>query len=238
MLIHSKPTILWDFDRTLAQRPSERYILLQVLDDYLPGHTITAEHIRPFLKNKFPWNSPEQAHPELSTPGKWWDKVEGLFAEAYIGAGIDPQDARVFANLVHERYIKPEGFILYDDTVQALEELAAWGWQHVVLSNHMPELPAIVEGLGLGHLIGLCLTSANTGYEKPHPQAFFTALEATGYPPKIWMVGDNYKFDVCGAAAIGLPAILVHNDLPPDAPPGNYAATLLDAVKIINEAGI
>ncbi len=30
---------------------------------------------------------------------------------------------------------------LFDDTLPALDQLSADGWSHVVLSNHVPELP-------------------------------------------------------------------------------------------------
>ena len=230
------PTIIWDFDRTLAYRPAERHIMLQILDECDPGHPVTIDRIRPYLLNRFPWQSPEHSHPELSTPEKWWTMVEKLFAEAYTGAGIAPAQAKTYARLVHERYIRPDGFVLYDDAIPALEQLAERGWRHMILTNHMPDIPNIVRGLGLGRLISHCLTSAAIGYEKPHPQAFHAALEAAGHPQQIWMVGDNYKADFCGALSVGLAAILVHHDrLPPDAPPGPCALTLLEAARIIDQ---
>jgi KaiC/GvpD/RAD55 family RecA-like ATPase len=59
--------------------------------------------------------------------------------------------------------------------VQALQRLAAVGWRHIVLSNHVPELASIVAGVGLGYLVETVLSSARTGYEKPHPEAFAIA---------------------------------------------------------------
>ena len=58
------------------------------------------------------------------------------------------------------------------------------------------------------------LTSARTGYEKPHPRAFRLALAAAGDPREAWMVGDNAHADVGGAESVGLPAILVRADGP------------------------
>jgi len=51
--------------------------------------------------------------------------------------------------------------------------------------------------------------SAQTGYEKPHPEAFRGVLDALGGAEKIWMVGDNGDADVAGAKAAGIPAVLV-----------------------------
>ena len=51
--------------------------------------------------------------------------------------------------------------------------------------------------------------SAETGYEKPHPQAFRNVLEALADDGPVWMIGDNMVADIGGAAAVGIPGILV-----------------------------
>ena len=80
------------------------------------------------------------------------------------------------------------------------------------MSNHVPELQDIVEGLRLAELIDESLSSAVTGYEKPNPKAFALGREAAGDPDEIWMVGDNPHADVLGAESVGIPAILVRSD--------------------------
>lgn len=59
------------------------------------------------------------------------------------------------------------------------------------------------------YLALVAFSSALTGYEKPHPQAFFQALDRLGCPETVWMIGDNLEADVLGAQAVGIPAILV-----------------------------
>lgn len=81
-----------------------------------------------------------------------------------------------------------------------------------MLSNHVPELDAIVAQLGLAPLLDAVVNSAVTGYEKPQPDAFAIARRAAGDPSEIWMVGDNPKADVEGARAAGIPAILVRSE--------------------------
>ena len=86
----------------------------------------------------------------------------------------------------------------------------------MILSNHVPELPSIVDGVGLGPLIDRVFSSAVTGYEKPHPESHRVALG--GDPPgECFMVGDNIDSDVLGAEEVGLRAILVR-DPSPNAP--------------------
>jgi putative hydrolase of the HAD superfamily len=115
---------------------------------------------------------------------------------------------------VRERYTDPAGWLLYDDTIPALTELSRRGWRHVVLSNHVPELPAIIKSLGLAPHLAAIVNSASTGYEKPHPQAFRLALAAADRPDRIWMIGDNPTADIAGARAAGIDAILVRTSNP------------------------
>lgn len=70
----------------------------------------------------------------------------------------------------------------------------------------------LVEGLGLGSLVTLIVNSAETGFEKPHPRAFQSALAALEDPREAWMIGDSVDADVLGAESVGLRAILVRRE--------------------------
>ncbi len=203
--------ILWDFDGTLAHRPGMwRGCLVETLDEHASGHGIDPEQLRPFLRDGFPWDSPDVPHPELCEPDAWWAHVEVLLAAAYDGAGIEPRHAAELAGRVRARYVDPTRvWELFPDTRPVLERLREDGWRHVVLSNHVPELPEIAAGLGLTPLVEHIVSSAATGYEKPHPEAFRLALALCGNPEEVWMVGDNPLADVAGAEAVGIPAVLV-----------------------------
>ena len=76
----------------------------------------------------------------------------------------------------------------------------------------MPELPAIVIALGLADMIDAVVSSAATGYEKPHPRAYAAGLTAAGNPATAVMVGDNPVADALGAEEVGLRAVLVRRD--------------------------
>jgi len=206
--------VLWDFDETLAHRPGKwSRCLVDALDDELPGHGITVDVIRPFLRDGFPWHRHDQPHPELSEPDTWWTHVGMLIERAYTGAGVEPSRCSALTRRVRTIYSDPtRSWQLFEDTVPALEALRAAGWRHAVLSNHVPELPALVEGLGLHGYFDAILSSASTGYEKPHPRAFAWALDVCGSPDDVVMVGDNPVADVAGAEAAGIPAILVRRD--------------------------
>jgi putative hydrolase of the HAD superfamily len=92
--------------------------------------------------------------------------------------------------------------------VDALQTTRAVGYENVILSNHGPELPRLVETLGLSRWIALTISSAAVGAEKPHRRIFEYALSATEAGPYTWMIGDNPDADVSGARQAGIRAIL------------------------------
>lgn len=205
--------ILWDFDGTLAYREGLwSGCLAEVLQEREPTAGITRADVRPLLHNGFPWHTPDRAHPELNTPEAWWEVVEALLFQACVQLGFSEVKARTYARETHERYIDVAGFKLFDDTLPVLSNLRDQGWRHIILSNHVPELRDLVEGLRLAELVEDALSSAVTGYEKPNPKAFELGREAAGHPEKLWMVGDNPDADVRGAESVGIPAILVRHE--------------------------
>jgi putative hydrolase of the HAD superfamily len=220
--------VFWDFDGTLVRRPW-RGALVETLDRHEPGHGVSADAFRPHLRDRFPWHEPERPHPELSTPEAWWARIEQLLAVAFAAVGFSPPRAAELASLAHDQYVDPDAYVVFDDTRPALEGLAEAGWRHVLLSNHVPELPDIVSGVGLGDLFEAVHTSAATGYEKPHPEAFAIALRAAGDPRRVFMVGDNPVADVRGAEAAGIPALLVRS-------PSDGGLGLLEAAARIEAA--
>jgi len=190
-----------------------RGCLMEVLDAHQPGHSVPEAAIRDPLRDGFPWHRPDQPHPHLNDPDAWWSEVEALMARSYESAGIDPSRARELAARVHELYVDHRrGWALYDDALESLERLRRAGWRHLILSNHVPELPAMVAGLGLDQVVDDVITSAAIGYEKPHPGAFAAARRLAGEVDEIWMIGDNPVTDVAGAEAVGIPAIRVRGE--------------------------
>lgn len=225
--------VFWDFDGTLIPHTIWRLGIMQVLDEHEPGHNIDSEMMRPLLRNGFPWHKPEEPHLQLNNPDAWWRALEPVFIKCYTGVGYPEKRAAVLATLVRKYMIRPERYTLFEDALPVLAELKEKGWRNVILSNHMPELPVIVNALGLSPYIESCINSAATGYEKPNPQAFHIALASSGNPEKVWMVGDNIVSDIKGAEAVGISSILVHVPRPEDIK--YYAANLIDVVKIIQE---
>jgi putative hydrolase of the HAD superfamily len=132
-----------------------------------------------------------------------------VLARALVSVGVSSERASELVEHARECYLDTAKWRLFDDTLPVLSRLLDSGWRHVILSNHVPELPDLVDQLGLGSLVEATVSSALTGYEKPHPEMFRLGRASAGEPDTIWMVGDNPAADVRGAEAVGIPAILV-----------------------------
>ena len=184
-------------------------MLVDVLNAESPRHGWTVADISPHLSRGFPWHELEHPHPELANPGAWWNHLCGVLRTALVDAGVAaPLADRVLESLPAE-YTRLDRWAIFPDVVPALERLTERGWLHVVVSNHCPELPDLAVGLGIGRHFAAILTSAETGFEKPHPEAYALGLRAAGKPDLVWMVGDSVEADLAGAARCGIPGVLV-----------------------------
>jgi putative hydrolase of the HAD superfamily len=235
ILVVSDRVVFWDFEGTLAARAGIwSQCLVDVLDRLRPGHPFTRHQFAPGLRDGFPWHAWHRPHPELADPDAWWEALAPLLVRACRAVGLSAGDAASVAAAVRTCYVDPAYWTVYPDVRPALGELRAAGWRHAIVSNHVPELPQLVGRLGLADLFDAVLTSATTGYEKPHLRMYEAAREAMGQPRAAWMVGDNPVADVEGAEANGIPSILLRT-----AAPGvrRQAMDAQDAAHIILDVG-
>jgi len=216
--------VLWDFDGTLAARDGMwSGCLVEALDAVLPGHGVVRDALRPGVRGGFPWDTPDVGH--AHTPDSWWAALAPLLARACAGAGVAEADAVRAAAEVRRCYVDPARWSVFADVGPAFAALGEY--RHVIVSNHVPELPALVSALGLDAYVSAVVCSATVGWEKPHPAIYAAARAAAGDPDEVWMVGDNVVADVRGAEAAGIPAILVRTA---DESVPRRAATLAEVV--------
>jgi len=208
--------ILWDFDGTLAERPGMwSQCLADVANEFIGAALYQRESFVPHLSSGFPWHRPDIGHPELVDPLAWWSALAPTLSEAMSkGANLPRSQTSELVWRVRTEYVNPRRWRIFTDTTDALKQLSANGWRHVILSNHVPELPTLVHALGIGSHFEQIHTSAIIGYEKPNPMCFQAALEHLPPGAEVTMVGDNYPADILGAQAVGLKAVLVRKPHP------------------------
>lgn len=209
--------ILWDFDGTLGGRYDGLHgrawsmSMLEAVQQLAPTRHMTLDMIAPHLREGFPWHEPDKPHLHLHTSELWWAHIRGVFASIFRKLQFPDDEAHALAELSQLRFVDMDRWVLYDDSIPVLDQLMQQGWQHVIVSNHVPELPEIVEHLGLMPYVKDIVNSAEIGYEKPNPKIYEAALTKTKNASEIWMVGDNPVADVWGAEQAGIQAILVRN---------------------------
>lgn len=202
--------VLWDFDGTLARHSGGwATSMLDVLAEHFPDQSVTFDDVATVLWGTLPWHCGPLQHEGIRGASNWWNFVLPRLADAHMRLGVPSELAREFAELQAHDYIDVKKFELFEDVLEGLRVLRDGGWRNAVVSNHVPELPKVVAHLGLDRMIDAVFTSALTGFEKPHPMAFRTAISRFGDPEDVWMVGDDFDADIRGAAACGISTLLL-----------------------------
>ena len=210
-----------DFDGTLGEmRPSHFAAYRSAAAEH--GIVVTEEALaaRELDDAWARWMTPEGAlHREES-------RSEASFREVRVALAMD----RLRAAVLHESGTQPdetalrrageraaeiEGdsswYVLYDESMPALERLARAEVEAVIVSNHVWRLPEIVRGLGAGAKFEGMVTSARVGARKPHPVIFQEALRLTSArPEEIVMVGDSLSADVAGGERAGMHGVYLN----------------------------
>ena len=201
--------LFWDFDGTLAERDGMWTATVHaILVKNGISHIPFAE-LRPFLNLGFPWDSPETPHALYFRGRGWWETVTGMIASALVTLGLDEKTAAVLAGHVRAEFLRPEKWRLFPDTRPALETARKLGWKSMILSNHVPELPQLVDQLGVADFFEAVISSALVGCEKPDREIFRMAAGHAPAGSRCVMIGDNYAADIGGARRAGLQAVWV-----------------------------
>lgn len=223
--------VFWDFDGTLGRREGMWAAALVDALALLGPTEVTAADLGPQLRGRFPWHTPERVVGPLDA-ASWWRRLSVVLIDVYRSAGVDDDIARAAAALVGEQYYRPDAWQLIDGADSALQLVREADYLNVILSNHGPELPGLVDALGLGDLVEQVITSALVGVEKPNPMIFEHALTVSGAGADCWMIGDNPIADVAGAEAAGIRAVLADG-----AYPDSVGLTVLQAAELVISAG-
>ncbi len=93
-----------------------------------------------------------------------------------------------------------------------VSELLQWLQQQAMPLAALSDFPVShkLETLGVAQFFSCNLSSEDTGYLKPHKAPFIALAQAMGVAPEeILYVGNSYRKDVEGAAAVGMGTVLI-----------------------------
>lgn len=204
--------VLWDFDGTLARRSGLwSGALLETVKRFEPSAPCELSVLKAHLQRGFPWHRPDIEHAQLCHPDTWWEALYPVLARALVAGGVSEALASQLAREARSVYLDPAAWHVFEDVVPSLGALDRLGWEHAVLSNHVPELSLLMSELGIRDRFIDVFSSASFGFEKPNAQAFRYAQKVLGDPQVLWMVGDSFTVDVLGANRAGLRAVLVRS---------------------------
>ena len=104
---------------------------------------------------------------------------------------------------------KGVAFALFDDVLSTLKALKQQNFILGLLTNLAGDMVSICRQLGLEPYLDFVVTSKEAGADKP-PPIFLAVLGKAGVnASEAVHVGDQYKFDVIGARAVGINPILI-----------------------------
>jgi putative hydrolase of the HAD superfamily len=152
--------------------------------------------------------------PFEATPEASYQRIRAFDAEVFGRLGhADLPDG--FFRRIEQAFAARESWHVYPDVVPALDALAAAGIRRAVISNFTWGAPELLHELDLASRFEALVISARVGYQKPHQGIFRHALEVTGVAPQQAVhVGDSYRGDALGAAAVGIRPIVIARDGP------------------------
>jgi len=136
----------------------------------------------------------------------WWKNiVHAVFNDVGMFEKFDQ-----FFETIYETFRGSQGWILFPETVEVLQELQNRRLKLGVVSNFDSRIYSVLETLGIRHFFDSITLSSETGFCKPDREIFEAAAAALGVPPsQILLVGDNPQDDVEAGIRAGLSAVLI-----------------------------
>lgn len=205
--------VFWDFDGTLADSVSlwarSGYEALRLTDENALMDFMEFKRLLLYGEGcRFPWRTPDSDHTRHAGEN-FWTWMNGWYAECYMRFGVGYQTAAAAAEKVAGILTRAENYTLYPDAAKTLAAVREMGHINSMISNNYPELPRVLEELGILGYIESPVVSGREGYDKPRRELFETAKAR--FPGETYiMVGDNPAADMLGARNAGMTAILVH----------------------------
>jgi putative hydrolase of the HAD superfamily len=136
----------------------------------------------------------------------WWkDVVHRVFTEVGMVENFD-----AFFDQVYDTFRDSQGWILFPETLDVLNELKNRGLKLGVISNFDDRIYSVLKSLGIRGYFDTVTISSETGFSKPDPEIFQAAIRALGIPAaEVLLVGDSLHDDVEPGRRAGLTALLL-----------------------------
>lgn len=195
-------SVFFDIDDTLLDtsnfaRTARKAALNMMIDAGLPLSSEEAyRQLREIIKEK----------------GSNYDKHFNILTKNVFG---EEKPLLIAIGMINYHNVKFALLRPFPDTVSTLIHVKSKGYKLGVISNGLTikQWEKLVR-LGIHPFFDQVITSAEIGFEKPHPQIFEQSLTKMGCKPeKSVMIGNKFKEDALGAVNAGMSAILFNCNL-------------------------
>ena len=104
---------------------------------------------------------------------------------------------------------EPRSYRLEQGVREALERVRRAGWSVAVITNgNRRTQPAKIASAGIEPLVDAIVISSHEGIAKPDPRVFrLAALRADASLEGAWVIGDDLRQEIAGAARLGLRSV-------------------------------
>jgi putative hydrolase of the HAD superfamily len=166
------------------------------------GTSASADEIQAAFIRQFRHSGPLSTNDEK----QWWkDVVHRVFSDVGMVRDFDR-----FFDEVYEKFRGAQGWHLFAETREVLEELRRKSLKLGVISNFDSRLYSVLNDLNIRKYFDSVTISSETGYAKPQPEIFEAAVQAIGVPAeRILFAGDSLVDDYQAGRNAGLEAFLV-----------------------------
>jgi len=148
---------------------------------------------------------------------EWWRSLaEQTFSQT--GDFVKFANFDQFFKQLYAYFASAEPWIIYQDTLVALDRWQQQGIALAVLSNFDSRIYSVIEALGIGNYFQSITISTEVGAAKPETLIFETALtkhQLERSPDFAWHIGDSFSEDYEGATAVGINAFWLNRDRRP-----------------------
>ncbi len=195
-LVKRCDSVIFDFDGLLADSEPFHYRAYnEVFERY--GHTL----------------DPDEYWVEWTSKGKG---IAGEIERHNLKLAVDPLDLRQEKFAVYSRFCLNGDIKLFPETVRLAQifssshkiAIASGSWGH--------DIRAILKNADALSLFPVILGKESASREKPHPDIFLKAAEATESPAESCLVVEDALKGLSAAAKAGMPCIIIRNRLNQD----------------------
>src|SRR5262249_15347904 len=107
---------------------------------------------------------------------QWWKNiVHRVFTQVGMFDNFEQ-----FFHEVYDWFRDSQGWVLFPETLEVLQELQRRGLKLGIISNFDNRIYSVLESLGIRRFFEAVVISSETGYCKPDPQIFAAAARAIG----------------------------------------------------------